>query len=99
AKGGRFRFSSRCALLAQRDALGVHASLFAEPPALRLAWLGLGLGELGTGRLWVCFFWSCWGELVKRRLKETPASGFAVEALPVCFIEDLSALYRCPSYR
>jgi hypothetical protein len=35
AKGGRFRFSSRCAFLAQRDALGVHASLDAEPPALR----------------------------------------------------------------
>jgi hypothetical protein len=36
-QGGRFRFSSRCAFLAQRDALGVHASLVAEPSALRLS--------------------------------------------------------------
>jgi hypothetical protein len=41
AKGGRFRFSSRCAFLAQRDALGIHASLGAEPSALRLAF-GVG---------------------------------------------------------
>ncbi|MDR3288091.1 MAG: hypothetical protein LBT22_01540, partial [Peptococcaceae bacterium] len=49
AKGGRFRFSSRCALLAQRDALGVHASLGAEPSALRL-----GCGSGAGGVLDVC---------------------------------------------
>jgi hypothetical protein len=36
-QGGRVRVSSRCAFLAQRDALGVPASLFAEPSALRLS--------------------------------------------------------------
>jgi hypothetical protein len=46
AKGGRFRFSSRCAFLAQRDARGVLAALFAEPSSLRLS--------LGS-------FWFAWG--------------------------------------
>ncbi|MDR3288250.1 MAG: hypothetical protein LBT22_02355 [Peptococcaceae bacterium] len=48
AHGGRFRFSSRCAFLAQRNALGVPASLFAEPSALRLA---LGSWTFGGGEL------------------------------------------------
>jgi hypothetical protein len=62
AKGGRFRFSSRCAFLAQRDALGVHASLGAEPSALRLA-LGSEAGAT-VGVLDVCF-WGLVGVIEK----------------------------------
>jgi hypothetical protein len=47
AKGERFRFSSRCAFLAQRDALGVPASLGAEPSALRLSLESFEVWDVG----------------------------------------------------
>jgi hypothetical protein len=64
AKGGRFRVSSHCVFLTQRDALGVHASLFAEPSALRWALGVLERGKAGTGRRGGVLDACVWGSIL-----------------------------------